>query len=71
MLARVFVSACIDMLISGIQQSERVLNNARRINDGSNMDVAWLVSILYSLYQQLAVTVEQLRRFYQFFLSGL
>ena len=70
MLARVFVSACIDMLVSGIQQGERILNNARRINDDSSMDVAWLVSILYSLYQQMAVTVEQLRRFYQFFLSG-
>ena len=70
MLVRVFISACVDMLLCGIRQSEKILINAQRINNESNMDMAWLLSILYSLYQQLAACVEQLRRFYQFFSAG-
>ena len=70
MLARLFITACIEMLQEGIQRCGAILNNASRINTESNMDLPWLVSILYTLYQQLAITVEQLRRFYQFFSTG-
>ena len=70
MLARLFITACMKMLQDGIQRCEAILTNANRINAGSNMDLPWLVSILYTLYQQLATTVEQLRRFYQFFSTG-
>lgn len=70
MLARAFVSICIKMLMTGVRQCEKILINADRINNDSNMDLPWLVSILYSLYQQLALVVEQTRRFYQFLASG-
>ena len=58
------------MIMEGLSQGLAIVNNAKRVNDDSNMDLKWLISILFNLYKVLANTIEQIRRFYQFLSAG-
>ena len=70
MLVQAFVHACLNMLTDGLLQGLAVIRNAKRINHESNMDLKWLISILFDMYRILAITIEQIRRFYQFLSAG-
>ena len=71
MLAQVFIQACLNMLSDGVDRCAAILHNAKRVNRNSEMDMPWLVSTLFSLYRIMAVSVEQIRRFYQFLSAGI
>ena len=70
MLVQAFIQACLNMLIEGVNRCAETLRNAKRVNQNSDMDIPWLMSILYNVYRILATTIEQVRRFYQFLASG-
>ena len=70
MLIQSFIQACLNMIMEGLSQGLAIVNNAKRVNDDSNMDLKWLISILFNLYKVLANTIEQIRRFYQFLSAG-
>ena len=70
MLIQTFIQACLNMVSEGLLQGLAIVRNAKRINYESNMDLKWLISILFDLYRALAMPIEQIRRFYQFLSSG-
>ena len=70
MSAQHFINLCLDLMISGLNAGLAVAQHAKRINERSEMDMAWLVSTLYDFYRKISCLQGQMQRLYQFLAAG-
>ena len=70
MSAQHFIDLCLNLMIAGLNTGLAIARNAKRVNEQSGMDMAWLVSTLYEFYHKMATLQGQLRRLYQFLAAG-
>ena len=71
MSAQHFIHLCLNLVIAGLNACLAVAQNAKRVNERSEMDMAWLVSTLYDSYHKVSVLRSQMQRLYQFLAAGI
>ena len=71
MLAHIFIDLCLSMVRRGLMACVCVIDDAMTVNNRQELAYPGLVATLFDMYSLVSRALEQIRRIYQFIVTGM